>query len=593
MAVPALVPSFLPSSTRHNQPSLLFFRHLRSSSSSASSFSGAQFVTRALKIEDKEIVRRSANWEPNIWDYGLLQSLSVDYTEDKYTEQVQRLNKEVKGIFDREMNQVAKLEFIDAVQRLGLGYHFETEIKNALSFIYNTEVAQLLDDLYATSLRFRLLRQHGYTVPQDVFQRFMNKTGTFIELLSKDVKGLLGLYEASVHGLEGETILDEARNFASKHLKDLHLDKVPAILASHVSHALDMPIHWRPNRLEARWFMDMYEKQTDMIPSLLRLAKIDFNLVQSVHKKEVSNMARWWVELGANKMTFFRDRLVEHYFWCCALVFEPQYSAYREMTTKLLCMVTLIDDVYDVYGTLEELELLTDFIVRWDITDIDKLPPTIKNSFMALYNTTNEIGYWTMRELGINTIPYMRKVWADECKAYIKEVNWYNKGTKPTLKEYMDVAVDSVGGLIMLLGSYFLTTDKLTEEGLDYVSKIPSVMHCSAKILRLNNDLSTSSYELARGDNFKALECYINETGASEEATREHVRHLVRETWKRMNKDVFEDYPFPGFAPFLGACLNLARASQSFYQYGDGHGLPDNKTKDHLVMALFEPVPLD
>ncbi|XP_048127386.1 (+)-alpha-terpineol synthase-like [Rhodamnia argentea] len=593
MALPALFTSFLPSSTRHSQPSPSFFRHPRSSFPSSAS-SGARSVTCSSIVKDQEIVRRSANWKPNMWDYGFLQSLSVDCTEDNYTEQVQRFKEDVEGLFDREMNQVAKFEFIDAVQRLGLGYHFEMEIKNALSSIDNAiEDAQVLNGLYTASLRFRLLGQHGYNVPQDVFRKFMNKTGTFDESLSMDVNGLLGLYEASFHGLEGETILDEARNFASKHLKDLNLDKLPAILASHVSHALDMPIHWRPNRLEARWFMDMYEKQQDMIPSLLRLAKLDFNLVQSVHKKEVSNMARWWVDLGANKMTFFRDRLVEHYFWNCAMVFEPQYTTYREMTTKLTCMVTLIDDVYDVYGTLEELELLTNFIVRWDITDIDKLPPIIRDSYMALYNTTNEIGYWTMRELGINTIPYMRKVWADECEAYIKEARWYNKGIKPTMKEYINNAVDSIGGLIMLLGSYFLTTDELMEEGLDYVSNIPSVMHCSAKILRLNNDLSTSSYELARGDNFKALECFMNETSASEEAAREHIRHLVHETWKRMNKGMFEDYPFPGFGPFLGACLNLARASQCFYQYGDGHGLPDHETKKHLVSALFEPVPLD
>ncbi|KAF7849929.1 hypothetical protein BT93_L0113 [Corymbia citriodora subsp. variegata] len=519
MALPTLFTSFVPSSISHHQPSLLFFRHPRCASSFSS---GAKSVTCAVTIENPEIVRRSANWKPNVWDYKLLQSLKVDYTEDKYAEQVRRLKEEVRGLFDKEMNQVAKLEFIDAVQRLGLGYHFKTEIKKVLSSIYNnSKDAQLSDDLYTTSLRFRLLRQYGYNILQDLFQKFMNKTGTFNESLNKDVRGLLGLYEASFLGLEGETILDEAGNFASKHLKDLNLDKVPAILASHVSHALDMPIHWRPNRLEARWFMDMYEKQHDMIPSLLRLAKIDFNLVQSVHKKEISNMA------------------------------------------------------------------------RWNITDIDKLPPTIRDSFMALYNTTNEIGYWAMRELGINTIPYMRKVWADECKAYIKEFHWYNKGIKPTLKEYMDNAVDSIGGLIMLLGSYFLTTDKLTEVGLDHVSKIPSVMHCSAKIVRLNNDLSTSLHELARGDNFKALECYMNETSDSEEAAREHVRHMLRKTWKRMNKYVLVDYPFPGFGPFLGACLNFARASQCFYQYGDGHGLPNNETKDHLLSALFDPVPLD
>ncbi|KAF7848013.1 hypothetical protein BT93_L2367 [Corymbia citriodora subsp. variegata] len=330
-----------------------------------------------------------------------------------------------------------------------------------------------------------------------------------------------------------------------------------------------------------------------MIPSLLRLAKLDFNLVQSIHRKELSSLARWWVELGANKMTFCRDRLVENYFWSSIMVFEPQYTAFREMNAKIACMVTLIDDVYDVYGTMEELELLTDFIARWDITDIDKLPPTIRDSFMALYNTTNEIGYWTMRERGINPIPYMRKLWADECKAYMKEVHWYSKGIKPTLKEYLNVATYSAGWPVMLLAGYFLTTDKLMEEGLDYVSKIPSVLLCSAKILRLINDLSTSSYELARGDNFKALECYMNEAGASEEAAREHIRHMVRENWKRMNEVVFEDYPIPGFGPFLGACLNLARVSHTFYRYGDGFGLPSHETKDHLLSAIYEPVPLD
>nr|WNI01950.1 terpene synthase [Psidium guajava] len=529
--------NFIIASLENNSPSLLLLfplgRLFRRSTAKC-----------ALNIEGQDITTRSANWKPSVWDSGYVQLLDADFAE------------EVQGLFHRERNQVAKLEFIDTVQRLGLGYHFKTEIKNTLGSIYNnTEDTQLSDNLYAASLRFRLLRQHGYNVPQDVLQRFINKKGSFSELLKKDVKGLLGLYEASFHGLEGETIVDEVWYFASKHLKDLNLNK--------------------RHELEARWFMDMYEKQQDMIPSLLRLAKLDFNLVQSIHKKEVSNMARWWAELGANKMALCRDRLVEYYFWCCVMVFEPQYTDFREMTTKLVSMITLIDDVYDAYGTLEELELLTDFIVRWDITYIDKLPLTIRAYFLALYNTTNEIGYWTMRERGINPIPYMRKVWADECKAYIKEARWHNMGIKPTLEEYVDNAVDSVGGVIVLLGSYFLTTDELTEEGLDYVSKIPSL------------------HELARGDNVKALECYMNETGASEEAAREHVRHLMRETWTTMNRDVFEDCPYPGFGPFRSACFNMARASQCFYHCGDEHGLSEHETGIHIVLALFEPVPLD
>lgn len=75
MALHALFTSFVPSSISHNQPSPSFVRHPCCSSSA-----GAKSATCALTIENQEIVRRSANWKPNVWDYGFLQSLTVDYT---------------------------------------------------------------------------------------------------------------------------------------------------------------------------------------------------------------------------------------------------------------------------------------------------------------------------------------------------------------------------------------------------------------------------------------------------------------------------------------------------------------------------------
>lgn len=48
------------------------------------------------------------------------------------------------------------------------------------------------------------------------------------------------------------------------------------------------------------------------------------------------------------------------------MLFEPQYKAFRELTTKVTSMITLIDDVYDKLGSsLEELELLTHLIDRF------------------------------------------------------------------------------------------------------------------------------------------------------------------------------------------------------------------------------------
>ncbi|KAK1396203.1 hypothetical protein POM88_006066 [Heracleum sosnowskyi] len=91
---------------------------------------------------------------------------------------------------------------------------------------------------------------------------------------------------------------------------------------------------------------------------------------------------------------------------------------------------------------------------------------------------------------------------------------------------------------IVLFCAYFLTADKITMEALDYIDKLPSIMWCSSMILRLTNDLGTSSEELARGDTLKAVQCYMNDTGASEAESRKYVDNIVHETWKILNKDL-------------------------------------------------------
>lgn len=63
-------------------------------------------------------------------------------------------------------------------------------------------------------------------------------------------------------------------------------------------------------------------------------------------------------------MRFARDRLVESFLWTVGIGFEPQLSYYRRMSTKVNALITIIDDVYDVYGTLDELQLFTNAVER-------------------------------------------------------------------------------------------------------------------------------------------------------------------------------------------------------------------------------------
>ena len=62
------------------------------------------------------------------------------------------------------------------------------------------------------------------------------------------------------------------------------------------------------------------------------------------------------------KLNFARDRLMDNFFWTVGVIFEPEFGYCRYMSTRVNALITTIDDVYDVYGTLDELELFTDAV---------------------------------------------------------------------------------------------------------------------------------------------------------------------------------------------------------------------------------------
>lgn len=60
-----------------------------------------------------------------------------------------------------------------------------------------------------------------------------------------------------------------------------------------------------------------------------------------------------------------RDRLVESYLWSVGLTYKPQHRCCREWLTKVITLVITIDDMYDIYGLLSELELFTLAVERF------------------------------------------------------------------------------------------------------------------------------------------------------------------------------------------------------------------------------------
>ena len=76
-------------------------------------------------------------------------------------------------------------------------------------------------------------------------------------------------------------------------------------------------------------------------------------------------MFRWWRALDfEGKLPFARDRMVELYFWIVGVYFKPQYSVGRKIMTKVSVLLTILDDIYDAFGTFEELVIFTEAIDR-------------------------------------------------------------------------------------------------------------------------------------------------------------------------------------------------------------------------------------
>jgi hypothetical protein len=53
--------------------------------------------------------------------------------------------------------------------------------------------------------------------------------------------------------------------------------------------------------------------------------------------------------------------MVESCFWALAVYFD---STIRKIMMKIIITMTVVDDTYDAYGTIDELELFTKAIER-------------------------------------------------------------------------------------------------------------------------------------------------------------------------------------------------------------------------------------
>ncbi|KAI3964748.1 hypothetical protein MKX01_034059 [Papaver californicum] len=369
----------------------------------------------------------------------------------------------------------------------------------------------------------------------DFFKKFLEETR------SSPMKATI-VYEASFCANQGEKFLKEVQEFSVSFPKEyitMMEEEVEGegdnnnrriMLKKIVRHALVMPLHWDMPRVQTRWFTGVYEMmEEDMNPLILEFAKLDFNMVQAIYQEDLKYISR--------------DRWVETFYWGVGNNYEPYVSGYRRHLTKLSCLLTAINDMHDIYASPDDVLRFSDAIERWDVNTLEDLSYFMKICFMAIFSLLNDIAYDILKK-----------------------------------HEYLNNAWISVGGAgILPTVSFFNVVKEPTKEALECINNfsLSDIKRYAFEIVRLTNDLGTSSDELNRGAVPTSIQCYMHETGVT-------------------NNDKFSRSAYP--ESFIVAMENFARASHALYQfdegyYGDGYGVASGSlTKSHITSLFFEPI---
>ncbi|KAK8483052.1 hypothetical protein V6N11_049594 [Hibiscus sabdariffa] len=535
--------------------------------------------------------RPKADFHPGIWGDMFIQCPNMDIDaaiELQFEELKEQVRKMIVEPID-DLNQ--KLPLIDAIQRLGVSYHFEKEIEDELEKVYHDMKTNEVEiDLYTTALRFRLLREHGYRVSCEAFNKLKDEEGNFKESLTSDVRGLLELYEASYMRIHGDDILDDAISFSTAQLK-LALPTLGHPLSEQVDHALKQTIRRGLPRVEARKFISIYQDMESHNEALLQFAKIDFNLLQLLHRKELSEICRWWKDLDfTRKLPFARDRVVEGYFWIMGVYFEPQYSLGRKMLTKVIAMASIVDDTYDSFATYDELIPYTDAIESWDLKCMDQLPEYMQISYKALLDVYEEMEQLLADQGRQYRVEYARKAMIRLAQAYLLEAKWTHLNYKPTFEEFRDNALPTSGYAMLAITAFIGMGDVITPETFEWAANDPKIIKASTIICRFMDDIAEHKFNHRREDDCSAIECYMEQYGVTaQEAYNEFNKH-IESSWKDVNEEFLKPTEMP--TPVLCRSLNLARVMDVLYREGDGYTHVGKAAKGGITSLLIDPIPL-
>ncbi|KAJ0042978.1 hypothetical protein Pint_18083 [Pistacia integerrima] len=506
----------------------------------------------------------------------------------------------------------ARLFMVESLESLGIGQHFKNEIRSVLDetcrYWLQGEEEVLLDPATCV-MAFRLLRVNGYDVSSDPLTKFAEEDQFFNSLggCLKDISAVLELYKASQMIIYPDELLLEKQNLWSRQFLEqelsrgsIHSDR----LGKQVEYALKFPYHSQLERLAHRRNTELYSVDDIMILKtsyrslnigneyIQQLAVDDFNICQSILQEELKHLERWVAENRLDRLKFARQKLAYCYFSGAATLFSPELSNARISWAKNGVLTTVVDDFFDVGGSIEELVNLVELVEKWNVEEgINCCSEEVRIIYSAIHSTICEIGEKAFTWQGRDVTSHVVEIWLNLLKSMLKEAEWLRNKSVPTVDEYMENAYVSFALGPIVLPAVYLVGPKLPEESVRHL-EFHNLYKLMSTCGRLLNDIGGFERESKEGKlNAVSLQIIHSDGVITEEEAMQKMRSLINSNRRELLRLVLQEKGSIIPRPIKDLFWKMSKVLHLFYIKDDGFTSHDmfNFVND----VIQEPVSVD
>ncbi|KAK2967945.1 hypothetical protein RJ640_026372 [Escallonia rubra] len=508
----------------------------------------------------------------------------------------------------------SRLSVVDTVMKLGIDRHFGVEIESVLSETYRSwqqRNEEIFLDVTCCASAFRLLRMHGYEVGSDALAEFVDEEHFFstVGMRYTNASTILELYKAAeIRIFQREPILEKIHDWTSNFLKNELLNRaiyderlrneVLGIILLPSCVPAGVPISIMGSFLHWRWkILTAAKPYTAKNFSNLRSIDTNAYLFREFNKISLLTghnacITRWVKDTRMDQLGLDWHVLYSSHFMVASVHFAPEFSDARIGWSKISVIATIVDDMFDIDGTREELLNIIELVEKWDeYSSADYSSDRNKIVFSALYDTiNNDLAPKAFAKQGRCVKHHLINLNLVMMKCMLKEVDWWTENLAPGIDEYLFNGTATIGcGIYFTV--HFLLGPELTENVLSS-EEYANLYYYIGRVARPMNDYRSDEREsVERKVNLCSL--LVNQSNGSltkEDAIVE-VRNMIESSRREVLRMMLQTQESSVPKAVKESVWKLSKFCHYLYARGDEFRTPV-LGKDDIKKIFYEPINL-